>query len=189
MNLEETRSHVIVTDSRGTHLQSAINAVKDPYSKIVKVIYKPGATYEELMGIAIFHAMSKPDNIYYILGGTNNITHRVYDDPERKFMFTERSPDELESYFERLMDDAQNRAKKECCSTNFVFFPMTGLDLKLNIKDPDMYHQEAVDRAVVASKHKAVQLNSLNNLPTPWTSAYVHHLRRVRKHCNLNQHV
>ena len=59
---------------------------------------------------------------------------------------------------------------------------MTGL--KLNIKDFDLYHQEAVDRAAIASKHKAAQINKANELPTPWTSGYVHHLRRGRYiHC------
>ena len=184
MDPGETRNHVIVTDSRGTLLQNSINEVKDPYSRLVKVVYKSGATYEEIVNIAINHAKINPDNVYYILGGTNNITHRVYDDPVRKFMFTERTPEELEAYIEQIMDAANARVKRECQQTNFVFCPMTGLNLSVNIKDFDVYHQEAVDRAMVASKHKAVQINTTMNLPTPWTSAHVHHLRRGKHiHC------
>ena len=179
-----TRNHVIVTDSRGTLLQSSINEVKDPYARLVKVVYKSGATYEEITDIAINHAKRNPDYVYYILGGTKNITHRVYDDLNRKFMFTERSPEELETYIKDIMDLANNRVKNECQQTNFVFCPMTGVNLSINIKDFDLFHQEAVDRAAVASKQKAVQINAAKNLPTPWTSAYVHHLRRGKHiHC------
>ena len=88
--------------------------MKDPYSRLVKVIYKSDATYEKIIDIAIYHAKKSSENIYYVLGGTNNITH----DPVRKFMFTERSPEDLESYIEQIMDNANSRVGRECPLTN-----------------------------------------------------------------------
>ena len=99
-------------------------------------------------------------------------------------MYTERTADELSNYLNQLMDDANSKTKKECPLTNFVFCPLTGLDLAISIKDYDPLHQEAVNTASVENKHNTVRTNKKNNLPTPWTSAYVHHLRRARYiHC------
>ena len=68
--------------------------------------------------------------------------------------------------------------------THFVMCPITGLDISLNIKDFNPMHQEAINDLVIEHKHKVVKINTMNNVPTPWMSSYVHHCRRNRYiHC------
>ena len=178
------RLHIIVTDSRGTLLQDQINKVDSPYTSFIKVVPKSGATLEDIAQIAIGQAKAHLDSIVYLLGGTNNITHRVYNDPLRKFAYTERSSEELITYFDQLLDDTNEKLHKECPNTHFVMCPITGLDISLNIKDFNPMHQEAINDLVIEHKHKVVKINTMNNVPTPWTSSYVHHCRRNRYiHC------
>ena len=106
-------THIIVTDSRGTNLQSYIDKVRDPYAKYVKVVYQCGARYEEITNIAINQAKRNPESVIYILGGTNNITHRVYNDPDTKFVFAQRSTDELIQYLKHLVDEANRKTKED----------------------------------------------------------------------------
>ena len=100
------------------------------------------------------------------------ISHIEYnDDPSTKYKYTEQSPEELISYLNKLMEDANTKTKQECPLTNFVFCLLTGLDLVINIKDPNPQHQEAVDRAVIEKKHNTLRINKMDNVPAPWTSA------------------
>ena len=124
---EGARLHIIVTDSRGTLLQNQINKVDSLYKNYLKVVPKPGATLEEIAQIAIGQANAHPDIVLYLLGGTNNITHRVYNDPVRKFVYTECTSEELMAYFDQLLDDINELLHKECPNTHFVLCPITGV--------------------------------------------------------------
>ena len=156
------RTHIIVTDSRATQLQAYIDKVRDPCAKYVKVVYQHGARYEEITNIAINQAKRHPESVIYILGGTNNITHRVYNDPDRKFVFTQCSADELIQYLKHLVAEANQKAKEDAPGLYIIFCPLTGIGLAASIKDFNPAHQDAVDQAVVEHKHKTVHINTSN---------------------------
>ena len=58
-------------------LQKQIDKIKDPYAFYVKVVYRSGVQYKEIVDIAIDQVRMNMDNVIYILGEMNNITHRV----------------------------------------------------------------------------------------------------------------
>ena len=115
---EGARLHIIVTDSRGSLLQNHIYKVDSLYKSNIKVVPKPGATLEKIMQIAIGQAKAHPDSVLYLLADTNNITHRVYNDPVRKFVYTECTREELIAYFDQLLDDINKTLHKLCSVPN-----------------------------------------------------------------------
>lgn len=173
----------IITDSRGSWLQQAINRLVD-YRFSVKVIYRRGGGLRDLWEIAEWTLISRKIDLLIILGGVCDMTTMYHDARGRRQVWT---PDNLGSRFaeiKSIMVDMSNNFKLIAGYGNkLVFLPDPGIDM---IRYNRLLHpvpwralvfQEELEKYVKDLHEFTRELNAENGSLTPWSLDVTHSFR------------
>ena len=170
--------HVIITDSRGRHLQPALNRHTQSSNIHFTSYFHPGDGIYRITNKACTYAQSYPTHIVYIMAGVNDITVRC-GRPHR-FRYPYNSSEDQTAYITSLLDNANTFLHDTCPSSKFIFCPIIGLSLSKYLGDNSTTNQSNLDNSIMDINRYILQLNQANGTHTPWTATIVHKSRHSK---------
>lgn len=177
---------LIVCDSRGAWLHRELNRYQSYLLKF-SVIYRKGASLEELWEIIEWNLLTKRIDYVFILGGICNITDRCFVDGRRQYW----PPADLDERFSRIHQVIRDIARNfNLLKTNakLIILPEPGIDL---IRFNGIHHPVPWRKLVIQSeleeRLELLQLyvraiNSHLGVTTPWSLDITHTYRNHEIH-------
>ena len=173
------REHWVFIDSRGTGLYEKIKS--RGHREFIGVWRKPGATFEELVGLAANHLDNYPFDVVYVIGGVNNIT--VKDEHTGKISFEWHPAERLIDHLTSILKEANERMTKGYPASKVVFCTLVGSQLSRIVDSHQTtdHQQTVVNEAVFDFNEEVFRINKQKGTFSPSLHRTIHRAKKGKR--------
>lgn len=171
---------LLICDSRGKGLHQHVTKHTN---ERVYISINSGATLYQSATRSRHNIRTYNPQQIYVLSGINNLT--TINRHNRQVEVAERNPFKAADQFMEELKDTYTYIKSQVQpSVKIITAPVTGMSIASynGNTTPNKADQQSLNDAVLEINKRIVDLNEVNGLHTPWTSAIVHRYFRKTYH-------